>query len=57
MTETRRNWPKFFPGWNKGVSRSGLHTAMRFSGRSGQNGMVYTTMISSTSNRSITQII
>jgi hypothetical protein len=26
MTETRRNWPKFFPRWNKGVSCSGLHT-------------------------------
>ena len=41
MTETRRNWPKFFSRWNKGVSRSRLHTGTRFSSR---NGTVYTTM-------------
>ena len=44
MTETRRNGPKLFPRWNKGVSRSGLHIGKRFSGRSGQNGMVFTTL-------------
>jgi hypothetical protein len=38
MTETRRNWPKFFPRWNKGVLHSGLHIGTRFSGRSGRNG-------------------
>jgi hypothetical protein len=32
MTETRRNGPKFFPRWNKGVFRSGLHTGTRFFG-------------------------
>jgi hypothetical protein len=45
MTETRRNGPKFFPRWNKGVSRSGLHTGTRFSGRSGRNGTVFTTRL------------
>ena len=44
MTETRRNWPKFFPRWNKGVSRSDLHTGTRFSGHSGRNEMINTTL-------------
>ena len=42
MTETRRNEPKFFPRWNKGVSRSSLHTNTRFFDR---NGTEYTTLI------------
>ena len=41
MTETHRNGSKNFPRWNKGVSRSGLHTGTRFSD---WNKMVYTTM-------------
>ena len=45
MTETRQNGSKFFPRWSKGVSCSGLHTNMRFLGRSGRNGTVYTTLI------------
>ena len=45
MTETRRNGLKFFPRWNKGVSRSGLHTSTRFSGRFSRNGTVYITLI------------
>jgi hypothetical protein len=32
MIETRRNGPKFFPRWNKGVSRSGLHTGSGWNG-------------------------
>ncbi len=44
MTKTRRNGPKIFPRWNKGVSHSGLHTDTRFFGRFGWNGTVYTTM-------------
>ena len=40
-----QNWPKFFSRWNKGVSRSGLYTGTRFSGCSGRNGTVYTTLL------------
>jgi hypothetical protein len=39
-----RNMLKFCPRWNKGVSRSGLHTGTRFSDRSGRNGAEYTTL-------------
>ena len=45
MTKTRRNALKFFPRWNKGVSRSDLHIGTRFSGRFGRNGIVYTTLV------------
>ena len=45
MTKTRRNGLKFFPRWNKGVSRSDLHIGTRFSGRFGRNGIVYTTLV------------
>jgi ribosomal protein S18 len=42
--ETHRNTPKFYPRWNGGVSRTGLHTGTRFFVRSGRNGTEYTTM-------------
>ena len=42
MTKTRRNGLEFFPRWNKRVSRSGLHTGTRFSGR---NGIVFITLL------------
>ena len=29
MPETSRNWPKFDPRWNRGYSRSGLHTSTK----------------------------
>ena len=42
--ETHRNTPKFYPRWNGGLSRTGLHTGTRFSVHFGRNGMEYTTM-------------
>jgi hypothetical protein len=39
-----RNRPKFYLRWNWAVSRTGLHTGMRFSVRSGRNGTEYTTL-------------
>ena len=42
--EMTRNSPKFDLRWNGGLSRIGLHNGMRFSIRSGQNGMEYTTL-------------
>jgi hypothetical protein len=43
--ETSRNRPKFWPRWNMGVPRTGLHASTRFSIRSDRNGMEYTTLI------------
>ena len=40
-----RNKPKFWPRWNMGVSRTGLHADTRFSVHSDQNGTKYTTLI------------
>ena len=45
MAETHRNTSKFYPRWNGGLSRTGLHTGTRFSIRSDQNGTEYTTMV------------
>ena len=42
--ETYRNTPKFYPRWNGGLSRTGLHTGTRFSVHFDRNGMEYTTM-------------
>jgi hypothetical protein len=40
-----RNRPKFWPRWNMGVPRTGLHAGTRFSVRSGRNGTEYTTLL------------
>ena len=45
ITYTGRNRLKFWPRWNIGVPRTGLHAGTRFSVRSGRNGTDYTTLI------------
>uniref|UniRef100_A0A2N9IDQ0 Uncharacterized protein n=1 Tax=Fagus sylvatica TaxID=28930 RepID=A0A2N9IDQ0_FAGSY len=41
----RAKRPEYEPRWNRGVTRTGLHTGTRFSVRSGRNGTDYTTLV------------
>uniref|UniRef100_A0A2N9IHY2 Uncharacterized protein n=1 Tax=Fagus sylvatica TaxID=28930 RepID=A0A2N9IHY2_FAGSY len=45
MGRNGRNGPEYEPRWNRGVTRTGLHTGTRFSVRSGLNGTDYTTLV------------
>jgi hypothetical protein len=45
LAEMTRNTLKFYPRWNGGLSRTGLHTGIRFSVRSSRNRTEFTTLL------------